>query len=65
MSWRIFPQTQIAVDYYAHSLEGKPPEEWHRLEEHLKGTVELAARFASEFGCGEWGFLAGLWHEGM
>ena len=33
-----------------------------RREEHLKGTAELAAFFASEFGCGEWGRLAGLWH---
>lgn len=49
--------------FYAHSLEGKPSEEWHFLEEHLKGTAELAAKFADEFGCGEWGYLAGLWHD--
>ena len=23
----------------------------HGLEEHLRGTAELAARFAAEFGC--------------
>ncbi len=34
-----------------------------RREEHLKGTAELAASFAAEFGCGEWGCLAGLRHE--
>lgn len=51
------------MDYYAHSVEGKPPEEWHRLEDHLKGTAELAARFAAKFGCEEWGYLAGLWHD--
>ncbi len=50
-------------EFYAHSLEGKPPEEWHPLEEHLKGTADLAASFAAEFGCGEWGYLAGLWHD--
>ena len=33
-----------------------------RREEHLKGTAELAKKFAEEFGCGEWGYLAGLWH---
>lgn len=49
--------------FYAHSLEGKPSEEWHFLEEHLKGTAELAAKFADEFGCSEWGYLAGLWHD--
>ena len=27
----------------------------HRIEEHPKGTAELAASFAAEFGCGEWG----------
>ena len=46
--------------FYAHSIEGKPVEEWHSLEEHLKGTADLAAKFAAEFGCGEWGYLAGL-----
>jgi hypothetical protein len=30
----------------------------HALEEHLRGTADLAARFAAEFGCGEWGRLA-------
>ena len=32
--------------YYAHSLEGKPPEEWQPLEEHLKNVAELARSFA-------------------
>lgn len=50
-------------EFYAHSVEGKPLSEWHRLEEHLKGTAELAKSFANEFGCGEWGYLAGLWHD--
>jgi len=48
--------------YYAHSNEGKPVDEWHLLEEHLKGTAELAKSFADEFGSGEWAYLAGLWH---
>jgi CRISPR-associated endonuclease/helicase Cas3 len=34
----------------------------HSLREHLEGTAKLAAQFAAEFGCGEWGKLAGLWH---
>lgn len=49
--------------YYAHSIEGKPVDEWHLLDEHLKGTAELAKVFADEFGSGEWGYLAGLWHK--
>jgi hypothetical protein len=28
-------------EYYAHSVEGKPPENWHRLEDHwIVKTVE-------------------------
>jgi hypothetical protein len=61
------------------SLEGRPLDEWHRLEEYLKGTegtvpdlrtersrvVEsgLSPAKTTEFGCGEWGYLAGLWHD--
>jgi len=53
----------IVKEYYAHSLEGKQPAEWHRLEDHLKGTAELAAKFAAEFGCGEWGEILGHHHD--
>ena len=49
--------------FYAHSIEGKPVDDWHRLEEHLKNAAELAASFAAEFGCGEWDYLTGLWHD--
>jgi CRISPR-associated endonuclease/helicase Cas3 len=48
-------------DYYAHSKEGKPREEWHRLEDHLEKVAEMAREFAGDFGAGEWGYLAGLW----
>jgi CRISPR-associated endonuclease/helicase Cas3 len=49
--------------YYAHSREGKSPEEWHRLEDHLKAVAEMARSLADDFGAGDWGYLAGLWHE--
>ena len=49
--------------FYAHSVKGKPLDKWHTLEEHLKGTAELAVSFSAEFGFGEWGRLAGLWHD--
>jgi len=42
------------MEFYAHSIEGRPVDEWHRLEAHLLGTAELAAAFAAEFGCGGW-----------
>ena len=48
------------MEFYAHSIEGKPVDEWHRLEEHLKNTAEFAASFAAEFGCREWDYIAGL-----
>ncbi len=50
-------------EFYAHSLEGRPPSEWHLLEDHLRDTAEKAAEFAAAFGSAEWGRLAGLWHD--
>ena len=35
----------------------------HELQDHLWGTAERAAIFASEFGFQEWGRLSGLWHD--
>lgn len=36
-------------EYYAHSIEEKPVEEWQRLEEHLLNVAELAKKFAEAF----------------
>jgi CRISPR-associated endonuclease/helicase Cas3 len=49
--------------FYAHSLPGRPPDEWQPLEEHLRNVAELARKFAEPFGAGEWAYLAGLWHD--
>lgn len=35
----------------------------HHLEEHLRAVGDLAREFALNFGQGEWGYLAGLWHD--
>lgn len=35
----------------------------HSLREHLVKTAERAGTFAAVFGFGEWGRLAGLWHD--
>lgn len=35
----------------------------HSLNDHLYGTAKMAAGMAREFGCDEWGRLAGLWHD--
>ena len=47
-------------EYYAHSLEGKPPSEWQRLDEHLNNVAEMSRSFAETFGAGDWGYLAWL-----
>ena len=49
-------------EFYAHSLDGIPIDEWHLLDEHLKNTAELVKSFANVFRAGEWAYLAGLWH---
>lgn len=51
------------MKFYAHSLEGRPEDEWEPLEVHLEQVADLAREFASKFGAGEWGYLAGLWHD--
>lgn len=53
------------MEFYAHSIDGKPApaDERYRLEAHLIATAELAASFPAEFGFGEWGRTAGLWHN--
>ncbi|MBI4828566.1 MAG: CRISPR-associated helicase Cas3' [Nitrospinae bacterium] len=37
--------------------------ETHKLEDHLVGVAELAARFAQEFNSAGWAYQAGLWHD--
>jgi hypothetical protein len=44
-------------EYYAHSRDGKPPKDWHRLEDHLKAIAEMARAFANGFNAGDWGCL--------
>jgi hypothetical protein len=56
--WRV-----VRKHYYAHSLPGRPREDWQQLEDHLRNVAETARGFAAAFGAGEWGYLAGLWHD--
>jgi len=39
------------------------PQIVHPLEEHLFAVSQLAGQMAADFGAGEWGKLAGLWHD--
>lgn len=49
--------------YYAHTKEGRPPEKWQELEEHLKNVAIMARAFAEVFGAGEWGYITVWWHD--
>ncbi len=48
---------------FAHSLDGRPPNDWQPLEAHLQNVAERAASFAAPFGASSWAYLAGLWHD--
>ena len=45
-------------EYYAHSLEGKTPSEWQRLDEHLNNVAEKAR---SCRGFCRWGLGLSCW----
>lgn len=49
--------------FYAHSADGKQPNDWHLLDEHLTSVAKAAKDFAEVFGAGDWAYLAGLWHD--
>jgi len=51
------------MEFFAHSLEGKPTDQWQPLEEHLNNVAELAARLARPFGGENWARTAGRWHD--
>jgi hypothetical protein len=55
--------TMKEQEYHAHSRDGRPPEDCHRLEDHLKEVAEMARRFANDFNGGDWAYLAGLTHR--
>lgn len=49
--------------FYAHSLEGEPEEQWQPLDVHLLNVAQMARRFGKLFSAGRWAYLAGLWHD--
>jgi CRISPR-associated endonuclease/helicase Cas3 len=49
--------------YYAHSKEGRPPEEWQLLEEHLASVAKQASEFAAKFDSADWAWNAGCLHD--
>jgi len=51
------------MTHYAHSIPGKPPDDWQVLEDHLHNVGELAEQFAAPFGAGDWAYAGGLLHD--
>lgn len=49
--------------FYAHSIEGQPPEQWQPLDDHLDNVAKLAAEFALAFGGGDFATTAGKGHD--
>lgn len=49
--------------FFAHTLGDRPVDDWQGLADHLQSVASIAARNASAFGSGDWGRLAGLWHD--
>ena len=58
------PNTPACVySYYAHSLPGKPPDQWQPLDEHLNNVANLAGEFAAKFDAEDWARVSGLLHD--
>lgn len=51
------------MEIYAHTREDEPEHTWEPLLEHLEKVGTLARQFAEAFESGDWGHLAGLWHD--
>ncbi len=49
--------------FYAHSLEGQPPNTWETIEAHAYDVATLASGFSSRFEASDWGRILGLWHD--
>ena len=49
--------------FYAHTIDGQPPEAWQLLDAHLRAVAQLAASFALPYDAGDWAYCAGLWHD--
>lgn len=50
-------------DFYAHSKDGEPVENWQPLADHLNQVAQLAAQFAQPFGAEAWASICGVHHD--
>jgi DNA-binding MarR family transcriptional regulator len=53
----------IAMERFAHSVEGMPEREWEPLSHHLAAVGGSAAAFAELFGCSRIALVMGLLHD--
>lgn len=49
--------------FYAHSLEGRPVDNWQPLDDHLMHVAEMASRFAGAFSSADWAWNAAILHD--
>jgi CRISPR-associated endonuclease/helicase Cas3 len=48
---------------YAHTLAGRPRDDWEPLADHLDKVAESASIFAEAFGAKDWGEMIGRCHD--
>lgn len=51
------------MDWFAHSVEGKPEDRWEPLAKHLSAVGETVSRFAEPFGGSAAARAMGLLHD--
>lgn len=56
-----FAKESSSIGPFAHTANSH--DKWHDLREHLESVASLARQFAEPFEAGQWGYLAGLWHD--
>lgn len=50
-------------EYYAHTREHTPQEQWQLLTDHLTSVAEWSSSFASDFGSEKWAYVLGMVHD--
>ncbi len=53
----------VMEEFYAHSTDSTDKSDWQSLEEHLQSVAKQTEEFASVFGAGDWGQMAGMLHD--
>lgn len=51
------------TQFYAHNLQGLPPESWEPLTDHLALVAKYCEKFSAAFGAKDFGRTLGHWHD--